>query len=62
VPYGDFRVLIYEINDVLNTDVKDELANVMSDNVFEKLCTQLNATETRFPRTNLLMVFKVGSI
>ncbi len=23
---------------------------------------QLNATETRFPRTNLRMVFKVGSI
>jgi hypothetical protein len=38
------------------------LANVMSDNVIEKLCTQLNATETRFPRTNLRMVFKVGSI
>ena len=38
------------------------LANVMSDNVIEKLCTQLNATETRFPRTNLRMVFNVGSI
>jgi len=38
------------------------LANVMSDNVIEKLCTELNATETRFPRTNLRMVFKVGSI
>ena len=38
------------------------LANVMSDNVIEKLCTQLNATETQFPRTNLRMVFKVGSI
>jgi Transposase protein len=38
------------------------LANIMSDNVIEKLCTQLNATETRFPRTNLRMVFKVGSI
>ena len=38
------------------------LANVMSDNVIDKLCTQLNATETRFPRTNLRMVFKVGSI
>jgi len=38
------------------------LANVMSNNVIEKLCTQLNATETRFPRTNLHMVFKVGSI
>jgi len=38
------------------------LANVMSDKVIEKLCTELNATETRFPRTNLRMVFKVGSI
>ncbi|MDD4995813.1 MAG: hypothetical protein PHW53_05125 [Patescibacteria group bacterium] len=38
------------------------LANVMSDNVIEKRCIQLNATETRFPRTNLRMVFKVGSI
>jgi len=38
------------------------LANVMSDNVIEKLCTELNATETLFPRTNLRMVFKVGSI
>ena len=35
------------------------LANVMSDNVIEKFCTELNATETRFPRTNLRMVFKV---
>jgi hypothetical protein len=38
------------------------LANIMSDKVIEKLCTELNATETRFPRTNLRMVFKVGSI
>ena len=38
------------------------LANVMSDNVIEKFCSEINATETRFPRTNLRMVFKVGSI
>lgn len=38
------------------------LANVMSDKVIEKLCTELNATETRFPRTNLILIFKVGSI
>jgi len=38
------------------------LANVISGNVIEKVCTELNATETRFPRTNLRMVFKVGSI
>jgi hypothetical protein len=30
--------------------------------VIEKFCAELNATETRFPRTNLRMVFKVGSI
>jgi len=36
-------------------------ASVMSDKVIEKLCTELNATETLFPRTNLRMVFKVGS-
>ncbi len=38
------------------------LANVMSDKVIEKLCVELSATETRFPRTNLIMIFKVGSI
>jgi prepilin-type processing-associated H-X9-DG protein len=38
------------------------LANVMSDNAIEKFCKELNATETRFPRTNLRIVFKVGSI
>lgn len=38
------------------------LANVMSDKVIENLCTELNATETRFPRTNLRMIFKVGAI
>jgi len=37
------------------------LANVMSDKVIENLCTELNATETRFPRTNLRMIFKVGA-
>lgn len=38
------------------------LANVMSDKVIEKFCSELNATETCFPRTNLRMIFKVGSI
>ncbi len=37
------------------------LANVMSDKVIEKLCLELNATEILFLRTNLRMVFKVGS-
>jgi hypothetical protein len=36
-------------------------ASVMSDKVIGKLCIELNATETLFPRTNLRMVFKVGS-
>jgi hypothetical protein len=36
-------------------------ASVMSDKVIEKLCIELNATEALFPRTNLRMVFKVGS-
>jgi len=36
-------------------------ASVMSDKVIEKLCLELNATETLFPRTNLRMIFKVGS-
>ncbi|MDD5319139.1 MAG: hypothetical protein PHD43_00735 [Methylococcales bacterium] len=38
------------------------LANVMSDNVIEKFRDELNATKTRFPRTNLRMMFKLGPI
>jgi len=38
------------------------LANVMFDNVIEKFCTELNATETRFPLSNWPTVFKLGSI
>jgi len=38
------------------------LANFKSDNVIEKFCDELNATETRFPRINLRMVFKLGPI
>jgi len=29
--------------------------------VVEKLCEELNATETIFPRTNLRLVLKLGS-
>jgi hypothetical protein len=29
--------------------------------VIEKLCEELNATETIFPRTNLRLVLKLGS-
>ena len=36
-------------------------ANVATDQVLEKLCEELNATETVFPRTNLRLVLKLGS-
>jgi len=37
------------------------LANASSDAAIEKLCEELNATETIFPRTNLRLVFKLGA-
>jgi hypothetical protein len=37
------------------------LANVSSDAAIQKLCDELNETETLFPRTNLRLVFKLGS-
>ena len=37
------------------------LANASSDAAIHKLCEELNATETVFPRTNLRLVLKVGS-
>jgi hypothetical protein len=36
-------------------------ANAATDRVIEKLCQELNATETIFPRTNLRLVLKLGS-
>jgi len=36
-------------------------ANAASDQAIEKLCEELNATETVFPRTNLRLVLKLGS-
>ena len=36
-------------------------ANRSFDQTIQKLCGELNATETIFPRTKLRMVFKVGS-
>jgi len=36
-------------------------ANAATDQVIEKLCEELNATETIFPRTNLRLVLKLGS-
>ena len=37
------------------------MANASADAAIEKLCEELNATETQFPRTNLRLVFKLGS-
>ena len=37
------------------------LANASSDAAIQKLCDELNETETLFPRTNLRLVFKLGS-
>jgi hypothetical protein len=36
-------------------------ANAATDRVVEKLCDELNATDTVFPRTNLRLVLKLGS-
>ena len=36
-------------------------ARTHTDEVIRKLCDKLNATETVFPRTNLRMIFKLGS-
>ena len=35
-------------------------ANAATDQMIEKLCQELNATETIFPRTNLRLVLKLG--
>jgi len=37
------------------------MANKRTDNAILKLCDELNATETHFPRTNLKLIFKLGS-
>jgi hypothetical protein len=37
------------------------MANQCSDTVFENLCEELNATETKFPATDLRLVLKMGS-
>jgi len=36
-------------------------ANAVTDQAIEKLCAELNATETVFPRTNLRLVLQLGS-
>jgi len=37
------------------------LANRSYDAAIQKLCDELNTTETKFPRTNLKVIFKLGS-
>jgi len=37
------------------------LASESMDKVVKKMCEELNATETRFPRTDLQLILKVGS-
>ena len=37
------------------------LANQAMDGVIEKMCEELNSTETQFPRTDLRLILKVGS-
>ena len=37
------------------------MANRCSDEAIRRLCDELNATETQFPRTNLRLVLKLGS-
>ncbi len=37
------------------------LANRSYDAAIQKLCDELNSTETKFPRTNLRMTFKLGT-
>jgi hypothetical protein len=37
------------------------LANRSYDVAIQKLCNELNSTKTKFPRTNLTMIFKLGS-
>jgi hypothetical protein len=36
-------------------------ARLNTDEAIRKLCEELNATETRFPRTDLRLIFKLGS-
>lgn len=59
------KLLIVDImnsNYSLTMTVKlHHLANQSYDQAIQKLCDELNATETQFPRTNLRLVFKLGS-
>jgi len=37
------------------------MANKAMDKIIEKICLELNSTETIFPRTNLRLILKVGT-
>ena len=37
------------------------MANHASDSAIKKMCSELNATETIFPRTDLRTIFELGS-
>ena len=37
------------------------MANESMDNAVRKMCDELNATKTKFPRTELQLILKVGS-
>ena len=53
--------LLPDINEGTLTVRLHHMANQCSDTVIEKLCEELNATETQFPGTNLRLVLKLGS-
>ncbi len=53
--------LLPDLNEGTLTVRLHHMANQCSDIVIEKLCEELNATETQFPGTNLRLVLKMGS-
>ena len=59
--YATEADLIPDPNEGILTVRLHHLANASSDQAIEKLCEELNATETVFPRTNLRLVLKLGS-
>ena len=59
--YSSEANLIPDVEQGTLTVQLHHLANHSYDGVIQKLCDELNTTETKFPRTNLRMVFKLGS-
>ena len=62
-------VTLYSIEADIIPDLEEQtltvrlhhMANKISDSAIQKLCDELNATETVFPRTSLRLVLKLGS-